>query len=87
MQRSSKSIPDHSNVCGRVKVTPADDSEEDRIGQFRVISGSRTKRGHHPWQATIRARGRNGRSSHWCGAVIISSKNFSLNLKSQPENF
>lgn len=71
VQRSSKSIPDNSNVCGRVKVT-ADDENEESIGQFRVISGSRTKRGHHPWQATIRARGRNGRSSHWCGAVIIS---------------
>lgn len=71
VQRSSKSVPDHSNVCGRVKVTANDDSEEGP-GQFRVISGSRTKRGHHPWQATIRARGRNGRSSHWCGAVIIS---------------
>lgn len=71
VQRNSKSIPDFSNVCGRVRVTGEDDSEED-LDRFRVISGTRTKRGFHPWQATIRARGRNGRSSHWCGAVIIS---------------
>lgn len=70
IQRSSKNIPDYSNVCGNVKVS--DDDSSEKLGQFRVISGSRTKRGHHPWQATIRARGRNGRSSHWCGAVVIS---------------
>lgn len=70
VQRNSKNIPDFSNGCGRVKVTGDDD--DDSIGQFRVISGSQTKRGHHPWQATVRARGRNGRSTHWCGAVIIS---------------
>lgn len=70
VQRSSKNTPDFSNVCGRVKVTDDDDIESQN--QFRVISGTRTKRGTHPWQATIRARGRNGRSSHWCGAVVIS---------------
>lgn len=73
--RNNKHIPtpDYSNQCGRVKISDAyaaDSSES--IGQFRVISGARTKRGHHPWQATIRARGRNGRSSHWCGAVVVS---------------
>lgn len=71
-QRNSKNIPDFSNGCGRVRVTGDDDDSGESIGQFRVISGSRTKRGHHPWQATVRARGRNGRSTHWCGAVIIS---------------
>lgn len=71
VQRSSKSIPDFSEMCGRVKVTE-DDGSAESFGNFRVISGTKTKRGHHPWQATIRARGRNGRSSHWCGAVIIS---------------
>lgn len=72
MQRNSKNVLDFSNVCGRVKVTDDLDDSGESIGQFRVISGSRTKRGHHPWQATVRARGRNGRSTHWCGAVIIS---------------
>lgn len=73
IQRSSKSMPDYSNVCGKVKVSDDDvTSSAEMLGQFRVISGTRTKRGHHPWQATIRARGRNGRSSHWCGAVVIS---------------
>lgn len=67
----TKNVPDFSNTCGRIKVAEDEDSAES-IGQFRVISGSRTKRGHHPWQATIRARGRNGRSTHWCGAVILS---------------
>lgn len=72
VERKSKNIPDYSNVCGRIKVTEDADDSDESIGQFRVISGSRTKRGHHPWQATVRARGRNGRSTHWCGAVIIS---------------
>lgn len=72
VQRNSKNIPDFSNGCGRVQVSGEDDESGESIGQFRVISGSRTKRGHHPWQATVRARGRNGRSTHWCGAVIIS---------------
>lgn len=40
----------------------------------RVIKGSEAKRGSHPWQATIRVRGRDGKSSHWCGAVLISKK-------------
>lgn len=71
LPRTSKSIPDNSNMCGHVKVSGDDDGEE-LLDRFRVISGSRTKRGFHPWQATIRARGRNGRSSHWCGAVVIS---------------
>lgn len=51
LQRNSKSIPDYSNICGQVKVSDADDSEE-KFDRFRVISGSRTKRGYHPWQAT-----------------------------------
>lgn len=71
MEPIGKSVADHSNTCGRIKVTEADEMVES-VGQFRVISGQKTKRGHHPWQATIRARGRNGRSTHWCGAVIIS---------------
>lgn len=72
LQRSSKSIPDYSNNCGKVKVTEDDEDSSEMFSRFRVISGSRTKRGHHPWQATLRARGRNGKSSHWCGAVVIS---------------
>lgn len=43
-------IPDHSNQCGRVKISDADaEDSSENIGQFRVISGSKTKRGHHPW--------------------------------------
>lgn len=54
-----------------MKVSDVVDSA-DEIGQFRVINGHRAKRGYHPWQATLRARGRNGKSVHWCGAAIIS---------------
>lgn len=72
LQRSSKSVPDYSNNCGKVKVDAAEEDSSEMFSRFRVISGQRTKRGHHPWQATIRARGRNGKSSHWCGAVVIS---------------
>lgn len=71
LQRNSKSVPDYSSVCGQVKVSP-DLDEFNEPGEFRVISGTRTKRGLNPWQATIRAKGRNGKSSHWCGAVVIS---------------
>lgn len=71
LQRNSKNMVDYSSVCGQIKV--ADDGQsQNQPGEFRVIRGSRTKRGYHPWQATIRAKGRNGKSSHWCGAVIIS---------------
>lgn len=72
LQRSSKNVADYSSVCGQIKVTDDEPSSAEQLGSFRVISGTRTKRGYHPWQATIRAKGRNGKSSHWCGAVIIS---------------
>lgn len=72
-QRSRKSVADYSNTCGQMKVGKDDvENSAEQLGQFRVISGTRTKRGHHPWQATIRVRGQNGRSNHWCGGVVIS---------------
>ncbi|XP_011630840.1 uncharacterized protein LOC105422952 isoform X2 [Pogonomyrmex barbatus] len=37
----------------------------------KVVHGSIAPRGTYPWQASIRVRG-HSRSSHWCGAVIIS---------------
>ncbi|XP_030239473.1 uncharacterized protein LOC108651696 isoform X6 [Drosophila navojoa] len=40
----------------------------------RVVQGNVARRGRHPWQATIRTRGRGGISSHWCGAVVISKR-------------
>lgn len=67
-----ETIPDFSNNCGLVKVTGIDESEE-KFDRFRVIGGSKAKRGHHPWQATIRTRTKFG-SMHWCGAVILSEK-------------
>ncbi|KAH8380510.1 hypothetical protein KR009_011156, partial [Drosophila setifemur] len=40
----------------------------------RVVRGNVAQRGRHPWQATIRTRGRGRISSHWCGAVVISKR-------------
>ncbi|KAJ6627325.1 Neurotrypsin [Pseudolycoriella hygida] len=56
--------------CGQVRVSdnPVDNDQP----VFKVIEAGEAKRGHHPWQATLRVRGRNGKSSHWCGAVLIS---------------
>ena len=38
---------------------------------FKFTGGTGAIRGEHPWQASIRVRGRD-RSYHWCGATIIS---------------
>ncbi|KAL1139366.1 hypothetical protein AAG570_006350, partial [Ranatra chinensis] len=38
----------------------------------KVVSGFETEKGSYPWQASIRVKSLSGRSSHWCGAVIIS---------------
>lgn len=65
----SKSEQEH---CGQIRVLDDEDENYDDQPVFKVIEGREAKRGHHPWQATIRVRGRNGKSSHWCGAVLIS---------------
>lgn len=57
--------------CGQIRVPDYTDEYDDQP-VFKVIEGKEAKRGHHPWQATLRVRGRNGKSSHWCGAVLIS---------------
>lgn len=62
--------PEHEH-CGQIRVADEPDDYYDQP-VFKVIEGREAKRGHHPWQATLRARGRNGKSSHWCGAVLIS---------------
>ncbi|KAM8710851.1 hypothetical protein ACLKA7_017475 [Drosophila subpalustris] len=69
-ERSSKALRTPRR-CGIFK--------DDLIDEFahpeqRVIKGSVARRGRHPWQATIRTRGRGGISSHWCGAVVISKR-------------
>ncbi|KAL0104423.1 hypothetical protein PUN28_017273 [Cardiocondyla obscurior] len=46
------------------------DDEGDLIFQ-KVVHGTIAPKGTYPWQASIRVRG-HSRSSHWCGAVIIS---------------
>ncbi|XP_061402940.1 uncharacterized protein LOC133338851 [Musca vetustissima] len=69
-QRSSKAVH-QPKQCGHFKMNLIDEYAHP---EERVINGSIAKRGRHPWQATIRTRGRGGISSHWCGAVIISKK-------------
>ncbi|CAG0882026.1 unnamed protein product [Cyprideis torosa] len=61
-------LPD---VCGRRR------SEDDPINPLqtlrgKVIKGTASKPGAHPWQASLRVRA-GGSSIHWCGAVVISS--------------
>ncbi|GAB0095519.1 Peptidase S1 domain-containing protein [Sergentomyia squamirostris] len=58
--------------CGKVKVAPVE-SEWGRHVGYKVINGTHAQRGFHPWQAAIRVRG-TGKSSHWCGAVLISEQ-------------
>lgn len=71
-QRSSKQLPDSNQKrCGHFKNDIVDEYEHP---EERVVNGTAAKRGHHPWQATIRTKGRGGISSHWCGAVLISKK-------------
>ncbi|XP_014283793.1 uncharacterized protein [Halyomorpha halys] len=38
----------------------------------KVASGFETVKGTYPWQASIRLKGIVGKSTHWCGAVVIS---------------
>ncbi|XP_012286653.1 uncharacterized protein LOC105703113 isoform X2 [Orussus abietinus] len=53
--------------CGKRE---EDFSEDDEM-LARVVRGSIAPRGAYPWQASIRIRG-HSRSSHWCGAVVLS---------------
>ncbi|XP_076629427.1 uncharacterized protein LOC143345828 isoform X2 [Colletes latitarsis] len=54
--------------CGRRFKDFNDD--EDLIFE-KVVHGSVAPKGTYPWQASIRVRG-HSRSSHWCGAVVLS---------------
>ncbi|XP_048513315.1 uncharacterized protein LOC105690556 isoform X5 [Athalia rosae] len=53
--------------CG-MRVEDFDENDE---YMARVVHGSVAPRGAYPWQASLRVRG-HSRSSHWCGAVVIS---------------
>ncbi|KAJ8982219.1 hypothetical protein NQ317_013521 [Molorchus minor] len=46
---------------------------ENDLIHARVVSGSLARKGDYPWQAALRVKGK-GKSAHWCGAVVISSK-------------
>lgn len=70
MERSSKFL-NSRKICGRFNANLTDEIPRELE---RVVKGNIAKRGHHPWQATIRTKGRGGISSHWCGAVLISKK-------------
>ncbi|BFF99126.1 uncharacterized protein DMAD_07097 [Drosophila madeirensis] len=69
-ERSSRAMRSPRR-CGIFK---DDLSDEYAHSGERVIKGKTARRGRHPWQATIRTRGRGGISSHWCGAVVISKR-------------
>ncbi|KAH8335287.1 hypothetical protein KR074_005359, partial [Drosophila pseudoananassae] len=70
-ERSSKAL--HTpRRCGIFKDDLVD--EYAHHGEERVVKGHAAQRGRHPWQATIRTRGRGHISSHWCGAVVISKR-------------
>uniref|UniRef100_A0AAG5D0X4 Scavenger receptor class A n=1 Tax=Anopheles atroparvus TaxID=41427 RepID=A0AAG5D0X4_ANOAO len=61
VERSRKIHPDS---CGRVLVDPT--LRKPTYGA-RVVHGSETVYGHHPWQASLRVK-----TMHWCGAVLIT---------------
>ncbi|KPU78927.1 uncharacterized protein Dana_GF10854, isoform D [Drosophila ananassae] len=70
-ERSSKAL--HTpRRCGIFKDDLVDEYAHHE--EERVVKGNTAQRGRHPWQATIRARGRGRVSSHWCGAVVISKR-------------
>uniref|UniRef100_A0A6E8VNT9 Scavenger receptor class A n=1 Tax=Anopheles coluzzii TaxID=1518534 RepID=A0A6E8VNT9_ANOCL len=61
VERSRKIHPD---TCGRVLIDPT--LRKPTYGA-RVVHGSETVYGHHPWQASLRVK-----TMHWCGAVLIT---------------
>lgn len=65
VEKSSKIYPDS---CGQLQVDPQ--IVKPTYGS-RVVHGGETVYGHHPWQASLRAK-KQGKSVHWCGAVLIS---------------
>lgn len=69
-ERSSKFLHNQRR-CGHFKQDLIDEYSHP---EERVVNGTVAKRGRHPWQATIRTKGRGGITSHWCGAVLISKK-------------
>lgn len=55
-------------TCGIIKVSFPNDANDQ-------LSDKATK-GYHPWQASVRVKGSNGTSFHWCGAVLVSEYHF-----------
>ncbi|XP_037905161.1 uncharacterized protein LOC119647912 isoform X2 [Hermetia illucens] len=70
VQRSSKAL-NQNKRCGQINEHALDEfNTNDEFA--RVVNGTKAVRGHHPWQASLRAKGRNGMSTHWCGAILIT---------------
>lgn len=65
VEKSSKIYPDS---CGQLLI---DSGLTKPTYGARVVHGGETVYGHHPWQAALRAK-KQGKSVHWCGAVLIS---------------
>lgn len=65
IEKSTKIYPDS---CGQLQVDPK--AVKPTYGA-RVVHGGETVYGHHPWQAALRVK-KQGKSVHWCGAVLIS---------------
>lgn len=60
--------------CGRVLVQNTDESRNYyQTPAYRILASNVAKRGHHPWQASIRVKGNRQSSSHECGATIITA--------------
>lgn len=61
--------------CGIIQVKDHyDDVNASNEPVYRVVAGKKAKRGHHPWQASIRVNGFRGGSSHECGATVITAQ-------------
>lgn len=75
MERSSKMLNKHEiRKCGYFNPNVKDEFRFPEESMQRVVQGTKARRGRYPWQATIRTRGRGGKSTHWCGAVLISKR-------------
>lgn len=61
------SLHDNGEECGVSKI---DIIPPEEFGA-RITGGSTSQHGKHPWQASIRVRGKD-KTYHWCGATIIS---------------
>ena len=62
-------VNDPERECGVASVAARPPGGEQATP--RITGGATSRAGAHPWQATVRVRGRDA-SYHWCGAVVVS---------------